>query len=138
MPPVWAAAYPLALIDVYRDRLVVRGRAQIKQVVPFAVLPLSTIRRATRAGWFRRAARLQVAGLDAGETPQRPVLFRGDPVDFSPEWLSDPSRASRVVRWVAIESRSHKIDWLLEFLANNGVEVEDGAKVARSDGAPPS
>ena len=141
IPPVWGAMYPLALVDVYRDRLVCRGRAQLKRVVPFAVVPLSTIKRATRAGWFPRAARLQVdvaTGTGTATTPQRPALFRGDSVDFSPEWLSDPTRASRVVRWVVVESRSHRIDWLLEFLANSGIEIEDGCRTARLDDSPPS
>jgi hypothetical protein len=116
-PPLWAATYPMALVDVYEDRLVCRGRAQLKRVVPFAVLPLASIERVTRPGWFRRAAKLT---FDAsGARP--PTVFRGDSAEFSPDWFGDPAHASGTVRWLVAESRSQRIDWLLQFLGDRGI-----------------
>ena len=136
IPPLWAAAYPLALVDLYGDRLVCRGRAQLKQVVPFAVVPLSTIKRVTRASWFPK-----------GSTPSRrlgdprrsrdgaaDLLFRGDSAEFTVEWLSDPSRRVRNVTWIVVESRSHRIN--AEFLGNRGVKVEDGTAVTPAGPLP--
>ena len=116
-PPLWAATYPMALVDVYEDRLVCRGRAQLKRVVPFAVVPLASIERVTRPRWFQRAAKLSLS--DSGDRP--PTVFRGDSAEFIPDWFGDPDRVSGTVRWMLVESTSFRIEWLLQFLGERGV-----------------
>jgi hypothetical protein len=116
-PPLWAATYPMALVDVYEDRLVCRGRAQLKRVVPFAVVPLTSIERVTRPGWFKRAAKLSLS--DTGSP--LPTVFRGDSAEFIPDWFGDDGHASGTVRWMLVESTSFRIEWLLQFLGERGI-----------------
>lgn len=116
-PPLWAATYPMALVDVYEDRLVCRGRAQLKRVVPFAVVPLTSIERVARPGWFKRAAKLSLSGSRA----PLPTVFRGDSAEFAPDWFGDAGHTSGTVRWMLVESTSFRIEWLLQFLGERGI-----------------
>src|SRR5262245_34843441 len=107
----------MALVDVYEDRLVCRGRAQLKRVVPFAVVPLTSVERVTRPGWFKRAAKLSLSG--SGAPP--PTVFRGDSAEFTPDWFGDAGHTAGTVRWMLVESTSFRIEWLLQFLGERGI-----------------